>query len=197
MGDILPKKGIANGEPTYEGICEPDRAAGWWQGEEAWLNLTWGGTMGVFYGVAALWQWKRTRDEPGWPEWAQDGHAWHDAIHLAGSTYVGYVSKALAGFDFVDMEKHPELAEDQPCVARPGVFYCVYLPDGGQVHLTGLIGPLPIFWFSPKTGIIQEAGRLDTGVICTAPNNEPWVLLAGWRLVPIETTIPQCQCWRE
>ena len=100
MADNVPTKGVANGEPTYEEIGSPTNAAGWWQGHEAWSNLTGGGTMGVFYGVAALWQWKFTAEEPGWPAWAVDNYSWQEALHLEGSAYVGAVSKALAGFDF-------------------------------------------------------------------------------------------------
>lgn len=182
MCDNLPIKGVANGEPTYEGIADPTRAIGWWQGNEAWSNLTAGGTMGVFYGVAALWQWKLTADEPGWPAWAIDHHSWSSALHLEGSTYVGYVGRALAGFDFIDMEKHPELAGGKSCVAKPGKFYCVYLPTGGKVTLTGLTEPLPSYWFNPRTGEMQDHGLAAVATYTTsAPDAQPWVLLVGVR----------------
>jgi hypothetical protein len=110
MHDDLPTKAVANGEPTYEGISDPARAAGWWQGNEAWSNLTAGGTMGVVYGVAALWQWTLYADEPGWPKWAEDPFTWRDALQKDGSRYIGYVSRAFAGYDFVDMTKHSEFS---------------------------------------------------------------------------------------
>ena len=34
-----PAKGVLNLEPTYEHTHERGRAAGWWQGHEAWSNL--------------------------------------------------------------------------------------------------------------------------------------------------------------
>ena len=61
MWEKQPAKAIANGEPTYENIGAPGRAAGWWQGHEAWNNLTAGGTMGVVYGAGSLWQWRQRR----------------------------------------------------------------------------------------------------------------------------------------
>ena len=185
MSDNVPVKGVANAEPTYEGIADPARAAGWWQGNEAWTNLTSGGTMGVFYGAAALWQWKITADELGWPAWALDHNSWKDALTKEGSRYVGFVSKALAGFDYADMTKHPELAGGKLCAAKPPVFYCVYLPDGGDVTLSGLINPLPCFWFNPRTGETGSAGRVTVpDCTLTAPDERPWVLLAGVKTRP-------------
>jgi hypothetical protein len=46
-----PVKAVANGEPTYEHIGKPDRAAGWWQGHEAWSNLA----------PAGRWAWSTAR----------------------------------------------------------------------------------------------------------------------------------------
>jgi hypothetical protein len=182
MADNLPAKGAANGEPTYEGIGDPARAAGWWQGNEAWSNLTQGGTLGVFYGVAALWQWKITADEPGWPAWAADNNSWESALHLPGGVYVGLVPKALEGFDYADMVKHPELAGGALCIAKPGIFYCVYLPTGGAVTLSGLREPLPACWFDPKTGKTRAAGDTTAPEYSTsAPDEGPWVFLAGRR----------------
>ena len=40
MYNNLPTKASANGEPTYEGIGDSTKGAGWWQGHEAWLNYT-------------------------------------------------------------------------------------------------------------------------------------------------------------
>ena len=182
MSDNVPIKGVANAEPTYEGIADPARAAGWWQGNEAWNNLTSGGTMGVFYGAAALWQWKLTPDEPGWPDWAWDDCYWKEALHKEGSGYVGLVAKALDGFDTTDMTKHSELAGGKTCAAKPGVFYCVYLPEGGDVTLSGLTEPLPCHWLNPKTGEMKSGGKTNVpSHRIVAPSDQPWVLLAGRR----------------
>jgi hypothetical protein len=177
-----PTKAVANGEPTYEGIRHDANGAGWWQGNEAWSNLTSGGTMGVAYGVAALWQWKFTADEPGWPEWARDQYDWRTALGAEGSRYVGFVAKAFEGYDFVDMTRHPELASDKPCVAVPGKFYCVYLEAGGTVEVTGLKAGLRVRWFDPKAGTWTEAdATTGTSGKFTAPGEGPRVLFIGQR----------------
>jgi hypothetical protein len=180
MHENLPTKGAANGEPTYEGIGGPTNAVGWWQGNEAWSNLTNGGTMGVFYGVAALWQWKLTPDEPGWPAWAQDGASWRTALAKEGSRYVGLVGKAFDAYDFSDMTKHPEFASGKPCVAIPGKFAVVYLESGGDVVVNGVGAGLPYRWFDPKTGDWLRGSKIRAGDNpISAPSSSPWVLVIG------------------
>ena len=84
-------QGGANGEPTYENTRERGRAAGWWQGHEAWSNLCAGGTMGVgLRRGAACGSGGCTRDEPGhsdvlpWP-----GRRLARGAGLRGVGYVG------------------------------------------------------------------------------------------------------------
>ena len=180
MHDNLPTKAAANGEPTYEGISNPTRAAGWWQGNEAWSNLTSGGTMGVVYGVAALWQWKLFPDEPGWPSWALDPVDWRQALNKEGSRYIGFVREAFADYDFPDMTKHADLSGGKPCVALPGKFYVVYLAEGGPVDLSGLQGSLPFRWFNPKSGNWSAGGKTSgPNLRANAPDTGPWVLFVG------------------
>ncbi len=179
MHDNQPIKAVANGEPTYEGIRDANNGAGWWQGHEAWLNLTAGGTMGVVYGAGGLWQWKLFADEPGWPAWANaPGRSWREAMQQEGSRYVGYVGRALAGYDITDMTKLSALGPQ--AVGKPGELYIVYLPEGGSATLTGLQRALPYRWFNPRTGAFAGEGRVDPqSPSLTAPSAEPWVLLAG------------------
>jgi hypothetical protein len=182
MYENQPVKAVANGEPTYEGIRDPANGAGWWQGQEAWSQLTAGGTMGVVYGAGGLWQWKITPDEPGWPEWGNSEVSWRQAIDLPGSRYVGFVGRALAGMDFTDMEKRPDLADGKPCLARHGHFYLVYLENGGSVKLSEVPGALPYRWFNPKNGEFtaeKVTNRADTNF--QSPGPDPWVLLIGKR----------------
>lgn len=180
MYDYEPTKAVANGEPTYERIgAAGDRASGWWQGHEAWLQLTSGGTMGVVYGAGGLWNWKLTPDEPGWPDWANSNASWEDAIDYEGSLYVGYLSRALEGLDFADIERRHDLAGGALCLAKPGELYVVYLPEGGDVRLEGVSEPLPYRWFNPKTGEWAGEGEVEPGVALSAPDAEPWVLIAA------------------
>jgi hypothetical protein len=117
---------------------------GWWQGEEAWNQLMHGGTMGVVYGAATLWQWKVTVDEPGWDDWTDAPLSWREALNLEGSRYVGFVSRAFEGFDFADMEKRWDLTEDnQPLLAKEGIFYISYLGTGGMIKIKDVPEELP------------------------------------------------------
>jgi hypothetical protein len=179
MYDNMPVKAALNGEPTYERISRPDNATGWWQGHEAWINITSGGTMGHIYGAGGLWNWKLAADEPGWESWANTHAAWYESIEFEGSRYVGYVSRAFDGLDFTDIERRHDLAGGHPALAREGKLYIVYLREGGTVSLGGLTGPLPYRWFDPKTGNRGAEGTVSPGDQLAAPGKDPWVLIAG------------------
>lgn len=183
MYDNQPPKAVANGEPTYERIARPDNAVGWWQGHEAWGNLVAGGTMGVVYGAAGLWQWKLSADEPGWPAWCDARASWRDALDFEGSRYVGLLARALAGMDFADMAKLPGLvSEGANLLGKPGRFYLSYLPAGGAVTIRDLPAGLPWRWFDPKRGDFgPERTTNGGGQTFTAPDAEPRVLLIGER----------------
>ena len=158
----VPVKAVANGEPTYEGIRDPANGAGWWQGHEAWSQLLSGGTMGVVYGAGGLWNWKLTPDEEGWPDWANSNVSWREAIELSGAKYVGYLGKALKDLDITDIEKHPELAEGNLCLAKPGELCIVYLPEGGKVELSQLSGLQKYQWFDPMEGEFISEGNVES-----------------------------------
>jgi hypothetical protein len=166
MYNNLPIKASANGEPTYEGIRDPANGSGWWQGHEAWLNFTSGGTMGVVYGAGGLWNWKLFQDEQGWPDWANSNVSWKEAIQLPGADYVGYMAKALAGVDIVDISLRHDLAGGILCLAKPGEVYIVYLPEGGEVTLAGVSGTLQYRWFDPVKGEFMSEGNTEV----TEPN---------------------------
>jgi hypothetical protein len=156
----LPVKAVANGEPTYEGIKQPDQAAGWWQGHSAWLQYTSGGTMGLVYGAGGLWQWKITPDEPGWPDWANSRVSWREALELEGARYVGYFGKILRGLDVIDIPTRPDLAAGKLCLAKEGELYIVYLPEPGDVSLAHLKSGMNFRWLDPKTGRQLSAGKV-------------------------------------
>ena len=182
MVENRPVKAVANGEPTYEGMGRLERAAGWWQGHEAWLNLTSGGTMGVVYGAGGLWNWKITPDEPGWPGWADSQASWSDAIEFQGSRYVGFLNRAFAGFDFTDVEKRPDLASETNLLAVPGRFYLGYLPEGGTIEIKDVPDGTPWRWFNPRAGSFVGGGTTrERQSTFTAPDSGPWVLLLGHR----------------
>lgn len=173
----LPLKAVANAEPTYEGIRDPANGAGWWQGHEAWLNFTSGGTMGVVYGAGGLWNWKLDKDEPGWPDWANSNVSWKEAIQLPGSKYVGYLGKALHGLDIADIEKHPELAGGKLCLAKPGELYILYLPEGGKLRISDMPENLKFRWFNPLDGDFYAEGTTGSGQEYSCEEGKPAVLI--------------------
>lgn len=180
MYDENPTKAVLNGEPTYEGMGGGKHGLGWWQGEEAWSNVMNGGTMGVVYGAAGLWQWKLTTDEPGWGEWTDQPVNWQTALALEGSNYPGNIRKALDGFDFVDIEKRWDLTEgNKPLLAKEGKFYVAYLPEGGEIKIKSVPNGLDYFWFNPMLGNVETSGVVKDNNTFLAPDKKPWVLLIG------------------
>lgn len=181
-----PVKANLNGEPTYEAMGGGKNGLGWWQGEEAWNQLMHGGTMGVVYGAATLWQWKVTVDEPGWDDWTNAPLSWREALDLEGSRYAGYVARAFEGYDFTDMEKRWDLAENnRPLLAIEGRFYISYLENGGQISIRDVPEGLPFRWFDPTTGEFAEGGNTLAGGTFMSPDRQPWVLIIGEK-----TTLP-------
>ena len=178
MYENLPTKAVANGEPTYEGMNDGQNGLGWWQGEDAWGQLMAGGTMGVVYGAAALWQWKVSPDEEGWTAWASQAKSWDQAMQMKGSDFVGLVSRPFQGADFSDMEKRPDLIEgDGALLAKKGKFYISYLPKGGAIQIKELPQGLKGQWYDPKSGEFMPIEASTDSGIFTAPNSSPWVLV--------------------
>ncbi len=161
MWERAPAKAVANGEPTYENIGRPGRAAGWWQGHEAWMNLCAGGTMGVVYGAGSLWQWRLTTTEEH-PAWCMaEAASWREALDFAGSAHVGAMARILAGLELDGMA--PDFLH---CVARPALLVprrllIVYLHDGGLMRVARRPEDVPHFWrlFDAKTGDLLATGE--------------------------------------
>jgi hypothetical protein len=176
MYDNLPTKAVANGEPTYEGMNDGQNGLGWWQGEEAWGQLFSGGTMGVVYGAAGLWQWKVSEEEEGWTAWATQPKSWRTALNLKGAEYVGLMHKALEGVDLTDIEKLPPPAGlEFPLLVKPGKTYLAWLPEGGEVTIEDLPEEMPQRWFNAKTGGFKPA--VADGGRFVSPDDDPWVLI--------------------
>ena len=176
MYNNVPIKAVANGEPTYEGMGNGRNGLGWWQGEEAWLQLMHGGTMGVVYGAASLWQWKITPDEKGWEAWTDQPLSWAGALQLQGSSYVGLLGQITKNLDIKDIEKRWDLAEGRPLLAKEGELYIAYLRNGGELTIKGLPENLDYIWINPKTGLPKQMGKA-TKENFKAPDFSPWVLV--------------------
>lgn len=154
-----PAKGVANAEPSYENNEMPGRASGWWQGTEAWVNLAAGGTMGVFYGAASLWQWRLHKEEPGHAiGFINPDAGWREALHYEGSKYVGLVAKILQGLPTTDMQPSVEHAISPHCLIVPGKLFIAYQEQGGRLMIMDdQIGP-NYRVVDPKTGLTVAEG---------------------------------------
>jgi hypothetical protein len=136
----LPVKAVANGEPTYEHGGRRGRAAGWWQGHEAWSNLCAGGTMGVVYGAGSLWQWAHRGDEPGQSDFfLAPGAGWREALDFEGSRYVGWWRASWTAA-LADMAPNWEVTLGRRGLLVPGKFFLCYSEElrvGGPLLIFG------------------------------------------------------------
>lgn len=154
-----PARGVANGEPTYEHMGKPERAAGWWQGHEAWSNLCAGGTMGVVYGAGSLWQWRLHRDEPGHQEWCvAEGAGWREALDFEGSRFVGRIGHILDGLPLADMAPDWQVTLGRRGLLAPGRLYIGYTKEGGPLRLFGEEAPRRYRVVDPRTGAVLREG---------------------------------------
>ncbi len=155
-----PAKAVANGEPTYEHTRSDETAHGWWQGHEAWSNLCAGGTMGVVYGAANVWQWRHHEGEPGHsPYFVAGGGSWREALDFPGSTYVGLVGRILDGLPTTDMAPDWATFLSPRGLRVPGALQLVYQERGGPLipmRDDGL--PLRYRMVDPRTGHVVAEG---------------------------------------
>jgi hypothetical protein len=178
MYDNKPTKAVANGEPTYEGMGNGKNGLGWWQGHEAWMQFMSGGTMGVVYGAASLWQWKITDNETGWTEWSSQPLNWEKALLLKGADYIGYFSNLFAKIDFTDMERNWERnKEKHPMLHKGNQLFIAYMENGGKLTIPDLDDGMYYFWFNPRNGECSEKMELAGAVEFTAPDVNPWVFV--------------------
>lgn len=156
-----PVKAVANGEPTYENIGRTGRGAGWWQGHEAWCNLTAGGTMGLVYGAGSLWQWRLHAQEPDHADWCTaPGAGWREALDFEGSRYPGVAAKILDGLPFADIQPNWTYTYGRRGLAVPGRLFVLYLPEGGGTGITSLEVPRSYRVYDPRNGAEVARGRL-------------------------------------
>ena len=161
----LPIKAVANGEPTYENIGRLGKATGWWQGHEAWCNLTAGGTMGVVYGAGSLWQWRLHDQEPGHAAWSFAPEAgWREALDFEGSKYPGIAAQVFNELPFAGMQPNWTCTYGRRGLLVPGKLFVLYLPSGGRTSILSHDVPRAYRVIDPKTGQVVGQGRLGDGV---------------------------------
>jgi hypothetical protein len=174
----VPAKAIANGEPTYEGTRGTELAAGWWQGHEAWSNLCAGGTMGVVYGAASLWQWVLRPGEPGHPDYfLAPGCGWREALEFPGAAYLGVLGRILAGLPTTDMRPGWSDLLAVRCLVVPGMLCIVYAEHGTPFLVTLEDLPSRYRCYDPRTGAMLGSGRRTGPVPEHAAQGEPRVFV--------------------
>jgi hypothetical protein len=157
----LPVKAVANGEPTYENTARLDKAAGWWQGHEAWSNLCAGGTMGVMYGAGSLWHWVQRVGEPGQAAFfCAPGATWRDALNFEGSRYVGLLQKILQGLPTTDMAPDWTTMLGRRGLSVPGKLLISYVTEGGPLNIYGDNVPRRYVVIDPRSGALLRTGEL-------------------------------------
>ena len=118
---------------------------------------------------------------------------WRSRDHLWDLT--GYAIELLRRFyPFAEMTHHDELtsAEDDYCLAIPGEYYAIYLPNGGTTNLDlgDNSSTFMLRWYNPRAGGSLQEGSVGevTGpgsVAIGHPPKDPdkdWV--AALRLMP-------------
>jgi hypothetical protein len=174
-----PAKGVANGEPTYEHGGTRGRAAGWWQGHEAWSNLCAGGTMGVVYGAGSMWQWRLHPDEPEHtPFFLAEGAGWREALDFEGSRYVGLVSRILEGLPIADIEPNWQVTLGRRGLLIPETLYIGYSEQGGPMIFQSDQVPLRYRVVDPRTGaVVREGTRSSASEIIPDEGGGPRVFI--------------------
>ncbi|WP_309380856.1 DUF4038 domain-containing protein [Cerasicoccus frondis] len=173
-----PVKAVCNAEPTYERMGGY-KAEGWWQGHEAWSNLCAGGTMGVVYGAASLWQWRLHKDEPGHESWCADPDAgWEKALNFEGSNYPGVVRRILEQYDFTDMHPDWRSITGKRGLAAGNRFLLVYSEHDGDIF-TGSLGDAPDGYrvYCARTGEVLSAGKRTSCSSIAVEKGRPAVIV--------------------
>jgi hypothetical protein len=171
-----PARGVANGEPTYEHTRVRSMASGWWQGHEAWSNLCAGGTMGVVYGAASMWQWRLHRDEGGHAAYFLAPEAgWREALEFEGSQYVGLVNRILDGLPTTDMQPDVESFISPRALGVPGRLQIVYSEFGGLITARSADAPVMYRIVDPRSGELIGEGRRDAGTRVLEGTGDPRV----------------------
>lgn len=161
----VPAKGVANAEPSYEHTGRRGHAEGWWQGHEAWSNLCAGGTMGVFYGAASLWQWRLHAEEGGHsPYFLAEDAGWREALDFDGAKYVGLVGKIMKPLPFLGMAPDWHHIVSSRGLSVPGKLLVVYRERGGFLIPKEETIPRHVTIVDPRTGEVLRRLHLADGL---------------------------------
>ena len=161
MWATRPAKAIMNGEPTYENSGRMGKAVSWWQGNEAWINVCAGATLGIGYGAASLWQWRIHAGEPGHPSfYLSEDSGWREALDFEGSRYVGLVGRILAGLDLSEAEPCWDVCQRTRGLLVPGRLFVCSAEHGGRWGFLNADDRVadPYGLIEPRTGEVTDSG---------------------------------------
>ena len=171
-----PVRPVINGEARYENI--PDRfweekTYGWLDDADVRVSAYWSilsGAAGYTYGCNDIWQMYEINRDPVIS--ARTG--WKAAIHLPGSTQMGYMKKAFEQVPWQTMQYDPSLVLNEnpenesfrmAAMGESGTFMLAYTPTGEPVKLdlSGMkSGSVHGYWFNPRSGRFKYLGNFDT-----------------------------------
>jgi len=178
-----PVRAVMNGEPTYEHGGRRGRAAGWWQGHEAWSNVCAGGLLGVAYGAGSLWQWRTSPTEEGHaPFFLAEGAGWREALDFEGGRYVGLVGHVLRGIPLQDAYPCWDVVLRSRGLMVPGRCFLSYAEHGGDWMFLDADGRVPgRYWLvDPTTGEVVSSGvRPGNGGVVHGEPERPMVLICA------------------
>lgn len=186
MHSRQPTRAVANGEPTYEGMAGGTAGVGRWQHDQAWTSFVAGGTLGIWYGAASLWQWRR-EPETAWGDWCAGPFDWQGALAQEGSRYPGILGQIVSQYDFVDASPTIALARGRRGIAKPGSWILAYLENGGTVNVEAWEDGLPWVAYRTLDGSEFARGRLNLaeqdphmGSRIVLPVGEPLAVVVGY-----------------
>lgn len=121
----------------------------------------WGTLMGGGAGCEYYFGYQLVENDLNCEDWRSRDQSW-DYARIA----IGFFKNIEAQAPFWAAIPADELVrssgKNQPyCLAKPGDFYIVYLPDGGDVEidLSSAKGDFHVQWFNPRSGGCLQAGK--------------------------------------
>jgi len=79
---------------------------------------------------------------------------------------------------FYELTPDQNLVDNGYCLAKPGKYYLVYLPEGGEVKVELSNNDFEASWISGiNTSKKQNIGKFNGSTAFEAPDNNDWLLL--------------------
>jgi hypothetical protein len=180
---------IINGEARYENIMDrfwEDKYYGWLDDADVRVSAYWSmlaGCAGYTYGCNDIWQMYENKREPI----INARTDWQAALHLPGSSQMGYMKQIFGKIPWQKMALNQALIlnnniENESymlcAIGLENNFIVAYTPTGNpiKVDLSKINSEkIKAFWFNPRSGKVKFTGDFETNV----PHEfKPWS--NGW-----------------